>query len=60
MFIDQYNILTLEYHYYQNDCKYSMLKKDPYSIDHSGTLRDPEDEKVKHLLGIERYQKDDK
>lgn len=26
MFMDKDTIVTLEYHFYQNDCKYSTLK----------------------------------
>ena len=33
MFLDQYHVVTLEFHYYQNDCKYSVLDAQIENID---------------------------
>jgi hypothetical protein len=58
MFIDQYNVVTLEYHYYQNNCKYTHLEQCDEHIDESGKLVDEDGEEVTHLLGSELYQQD--
>ena len=58
MFIDQYSIVTLEYHYYQNDCKYSTLNACDEHIDHMGNLVNIDGDRVINKCGTENYQKD--
>lgn len=60
MFLDQYHIVTLEYHYYQNDCKYSTLDAENESIDLNGNLIDGDGERISHKLGTENYLKNEK
>ena len=60
MFLDKDNIVTLEYHYYQNDCKYSTLDAVVESIDLNGNLIDGDGERISHKLGTENYQKNEK
>ena len=59
MFIDQYNIVTLEYHYYQNDCKYSTLEPIVDIMNDEGKLVDEEGEPVEYKLGTESYNLDE-
>jgi hypothetical protein len=40
MYLDQYSIVTLEYHYYQEKCKYLSLSTIEETIDHNGFLVD--------------------
>lgn len=56
MYLDQYNILALEYHYYQNDCKYTHLAQCDEHINDQGIWLDSDEKKVTHLLGTEKYQ----
>ena len=58
MFLDQYNIVTLEYHYYQNNCQYTYLNACDEHIDENGKLVDEDGEEVKHSLGTETYRAD--
>ena len=51
MFLDQYNVVTLEYHYYQDDCKYTYLDLCNEHWNEEGKLVDADGEKVDHLLG---------
>lgn len=60
MFLDQYRVVALEYHYYQNDCKYSSLDAENESIDLNGNLIDGEGERISHKLGTEAYLKNEK
>jgi hypothetical protein len=55
MYIDQYNIMTLEYFYYHNDCKYSYLRPHDEHIDQNNQLVNEHGERVRHLLGTEDY-----
>lgn len=58
MYLDQYNVITLEYFYYSNDCKYSYLSPQEEYIDENNNLVDNNGEKVTHLLGTEKYLND--
>ena len=58
MYLDQYNVITLEYHYYQNDCKYHNMMQCDEGLNHLGELVDREGNKVTHLLATEKYQSD--
>ena len=40
MYLDKDTIVTMELHYYQNDCKYSTLRAVDEHIDHNGHLVD--------------------
>ena len=55
MFIDQYSIMTLEYYYYHNQCKYSYLTAQSEHIDENNDLVDDFGKKVKHKLGTHGY-----
>jgi hypothetical protein len=59
MYLDQYSVIALEYHYYQNDCKYYNLLECQEQINPDGDLIDTNGEKASHLLGTEKYQKDE-
>jgi hypothetical protein len=59
MFLDQYTVVTLEYHYYQNECKYSSLAPLDEHIDHNGNLVDIKGEKVNHKLGTQNFNTDE-
>ena len=56
MYLDQHSVIALEYHYYQNDCKYINMIQSNEHFDDGGTLIDEAGEKVSHLLGTEKYQ----
>ena len=58
MYLDQYSILALEYHYYQSDCKYSKLVQCEEHINEQGIWVDSKnpDQPVKHKLATEKYQ----
>lgn len=56
MFIDQYYLMTLEYHYYQNDSQYIQLQRLDESIDENGELVDALGNKVLNKFAIEKYQ----
>lgn len=58
MFLDQYHVVTLEFHYYQNDCKYSVLDAQIENIDENGDLIDEQGNQVANKFAIEKYQKD--
>ena len=58
MYLDQYNIVTLEYHYYQENCIYTTLNQCEEHIDDNGVLRDEDGEEVHHELGCESYKVD--
>jgi hypothetical protein len=51
MYLDQYSVVSLEYHYYQNDCKYINMLQSQETINQEGDLIDANGEKVSHLLG---------
>jgi hypothetical protein len=55
MFLDQYHVLTLEFHYYQNDCKYSTLEPLNETIDKNGDLIDEQGNQVKNKFALEKY-----
>ena len=55
MYIDQYSILTLEYYYYHNQCKYSYLTPSEESIDENNDLVDENGKPVEHKLGTHLY-----
>jgi hypothetical protein len=59
MFLDQYSVVTLEYHYYQNNCTYTELELCEEHLNGSGKLVDEDDEEVDHLLGTHDYNKDE-
>ena len=59
MFLDQYSVVALEYHYYQNDCKYKELMAFNEHIDEDGNLIDESGEKATHALGTDKYQKNE-
>lgn len=54
MYIDQGTIVTLEFHYYQNDCVYTTLEKQNEQII-DGKLCDSEGKEAEHLLGTHNY-----
>ena len=56
MFLDQYSVIALEYHYYQNESKYYNLKPCNEHIDEEGVLVDEHGQKVTHPLGTDKYQ----
>lgn len=58
MYLDQYNILTLEYHYYQNDTKYHNMLLCDEQLNEQGEFTDIAGNKVQHLLATEKYQDD--
>jgi hypothetical protein len=51
MFIDQYSIVTLEYHYYQNNCTYSTLDPLNEHYNEQDKLCDSDGEELDHKLG---------
>jgi hypothetical protein len=51
-------VLTLEFHYYQNDCKYSTLEPQNETIDKNGDLIDEQGNPVINKFALEKYQKD--
>jgi hypothetical protein len=53
MFIDQYSVATLEYHYYQTDCEYRTLELCDEHINDEGKLVDFDNEPVDHKLGTD-------
>lgn len=55
MFLDQYSVIALEYHYYQNECKYYNLKTCDEHFDEAGELVDSYGNKVTHPLGTDKY-----
>ena len=54
MYIDQNTIMTLEFHYYQNDCQYTLLEKQKERII-DDKLCDSNGNEVEHLLGTHKY-----
>ena len=58
MFVDQYQVVTLEYHYYQTDCVYHELNKCDEYVNEEGKLCSLDGEEVDHKLGTEDYQND--
>ena len=59
MYIDAHTVVTLEYHYYQNDCQYSQiavvdehLNSENEFVDSEGTKKEP------YALGTDQYQFD--
>lgn len=57
MYLDQANVVTLEFAYYQNDCEYSNFQAAEEHIDHRGTLmNDHTGQPADHLLGTQNYQ----
>jgi hypothetical protein len=59
MYLDQYSVIALEYHYYQNDCKYLNLVQSDEHLNDEGELVDSTGEKVTHLFSTDKYQKDE-
>lgn len=55
MFLDQYNVMTLEYHYYQDNTMYTYLEPLDERRTEEGQLVDADGEKVEHMLGTECY-----
>lgn len=55
MFLDQYNVMTLEYHYYQDNTMYTYLEPLDERWTEEGQLVDADGEKVEHMLGTECY-----
>ena len=51
MYIDQSTVVTLEFHYFQNDCKYTNLQPLNEHIDSHGKLVDENGNDADHLLG---------
>ena len=46
MFLDQYHIMTLEYHYYQNECKYHNMLQCDEQLNEEGVFVDSSGNKV--------------
>ena len=59
MFLDQYHVMTLEFHYYQDDCKYSYVEAQKQMIDSNGTLVGEDGSPILTKFGLEDYQKDE-
>lgn len=55
MYLDQYSVIALEYHYYQNDCKYLNLMQCDEHLNDDGDLVNSNGEKVTHLFSTEKY-----
>lgn len=51
MYIDQYQVVTLEYHYYQNDCEYHELERCDEFVNPEGKLCSIDGEEAEHKLG---------
>lgn len=55
MYIDQYSIMTLEYYYYHNQCKYSYLNAHSEYINETNDLVREDGTLAKHKLGTHLY-----
>jgi hypothetical protein len=55
MYLDQYSVVALEYHYYQNDCKYINLLQCDEQVNEEGDLVCLNGEKASHKLGTENF-----
>jgi hypothetical protein len=56
MYLDQGTVVALEYHYYQDSCKYTNLCRIVEHIDGRGRLVDQHGHECDHLLGTQEYQ----
>ena len=56
MYLDSQNVITLEYHYYQDNCKYTKLKALNEHINADGILVDKMDKPVLNMLATEQFQ----
>lgn len=56
IFVDKDYVMTLEYNYYQNYCKYTPISIVNESINNDGVLLDEEGYESIHQLGTQSYQ----
>lgn len=56
MYLDSQNVITLEYHYYQDDCKYTKLQALNEHIDVDGKIVDENGKPVLNMLATEQFQ----
>ena len=56
MYLDSQNVITLEYHYYQDSCKYTKLRELKEKINADGVLIGEDGVRVTNVLGTEEFQ----
>lgn len=57
IYLDQYSLLSFEYHCYQNDVRYQKLRRLDDRIDKRGVLVDSNGNPVHNLLRTQEYQR---
>ena len=55
MYLDGVTVITLEYHYYQNGCKYSKLIAQDEHFDEEGKLVNSNEQAVSYMLATEQF-----
>jgi hypothetical protein len=56
MYLDQHHVVTLEFHYYQNGCRYHNLIEVERKETNDGGFVDMDGKPLTDILGLHRYR----